>query len=192
MPKFNEAQFFIDGKSYFEDLFNKLMLADNTIYIADWWLSPEVFLRRPVNITPYLSMIKNNIIENTELENMTRLMDVLNYKAKQGVKIYILIFKELPFTLNINSYHTENIFSNLNKNIKITRFGNTLLWSNHEKIVIIDDIIGYVGGLDLCWGRYDNNQHPIYESIKKDNIYEFPFIDYNNDRINDFSKKEKY
>ena len=195
VPKFNEAQFFIDGKNYFEDLFNKLMLANDTIYITDWWLSPEVFLRRPVNITPYLSMKENNLIENTDLENMTRLMDVLNYKAKQGVKIYILIYKEFSFAMNLNSEHTESILNSLNENIKVTRypsFTDTIYWSDHEKLVIIDNIIGYVGGLDLCWGRYDNNQHPINEAINKDNIYEFPFIDYSNIRIKDFSNVDNY
>ena len=58
VEKYNECQWFIDGKSYFEDLFHKLMHANNTIFISDWWLSPEVFLRRPVNVTPYLDMIQ--------------------------------------------------------------------------------------------------------------------------------------
>ena len=125
---------------------------------------------------------------------MTRLMDVLNYKAKQGVKIYILIYNEFSIALSINSAHTQNIFNKLNENIKITRYPSleTILWSNHEKLVIIDQVIAYVGGLDLCWGRYDNNQHSIYEPINPENIYEFPFIDYSNIRIKDFSKVEKY
>ena len=90
--KYNECQWFVDGKSYFEDLFQKLMEAKNSIYITDWWLSPEVFLRRPVDVTPYLEMVKNKLIINNQEQNITRLMDVLNYKAKQGVQIYILIY----------------------------------------------------------------------------------------------------
>lgn len=30
------------------------------------------------------------------------------------------------------------------------------MWSHHEKIVVIDQKIAYIGGLDLCYGRYDN------------------------------------
>ena len=197
VEKYNECKWFVDGKSYFEDLFDKLMEANNSIYISDWWLSPEVFLRRPVNVKPYLEMVNNKIITYDRVENMTRLMDVLNYKAKQGVKIYILIYKEFSVALSINSAHTENIFTKLNENIKVTRYPSftetlTLLWSDHEKLVIIDNVIGYVGGLDLCWGRYDNNQHPIYEAPNPQNIYEFPLIDYSNSRIKDFSEVEKY
>ena len=198
IPKYNESYWFIDGKNYFEDLFYKLMEANNSIYITDWWLSPEVFLRRPVNITPYLDMIQNDILinNNQPINNMTRLIDVLNYKANQGVKIYILIYKEFSIAMSINSEYTENAFNALNnKNIKITRFPSftdTILWSNHEKLVIIDDIIGYVGGLDLCWGRYDNNNHSIYEAPNNQNIYEFPFIDYSNMRKKDITNIEYY
>ena len=195
VEKYNEGKWFIDGKNYFEDLFEKLMEANDTIYISDWWLSPELFLKRPVDVKPYLDMVEKNIIINEQMENMTRLMDVLNYKAKQGVQIYILIYKEFSIALSLNSEYTENIFNKLDKNIKVTRypsFKDTILWSDHEKLVIIDNIIGYVGGLDLCWGRYDNNKHPIYEAPNSQNIYEFPFIDYANNRINDFSNVEKY
>ena len=195
VEKYNECKWFVDGKSYFEDLFDKLMEANNSIYISDWWLSPEVFLRRPVNVKPYLEMVNNKIITYDRVENMTRLMDVLNYKAKQGVKIYILIYKEFSVALSINSAHTEKLFTKLNENIKVTTyppFTQALLWSDHEKLVIIDNVIGYVGGLDLCWGRYDNNQHPIYEAPNPQNIYEFPLIDYSNSRIKDFSEVEKY
>ncbi len=195
--KYNECQWFVDGKSYFEDLFQKLMEAKNSIYITDWWLSPEVFLRRPVDVTPYLEMVKNKLIINNQEQNITRLMDVLNYKAKQGVQIYILIYNEFFNFLKLNTFHTENTFNKLNnENIKITGYpkgaDRTIRWSNHEKLVIIDQIIGYVGGLDLCWGRYDNNQHPIYEAPNPQNIYEFPLIDYSNNRIKDYSKVENY
>lgn len=32
-----------------------------------------------------------------------------------------------------------------------------LLWSHHEKMVIIDQKIGFMGGLDICYGRMDNH-----------------------------------
>ena len=73
-------------------------------------MSPEVFLVRPVDVSPYLKMAENKLIIDNQVKNMTRLIDVLNYKAKQGVQIYILVYKEFSFSLNINSAYTENIF----------------------------------------------------------------------------------
>ena len=126
---------------------------------------------------------------------MTRLMDVLNYKAKEGVKIYILVYYECSLALTLNSKHTEDVFKELNSNIKVTRHPSdafTLLWSHHEKLVIIDQMIGYVGGLDLCWGRYDFPQHPIYEPPNPQREYHFPLIDYSNARICDFTEVQNY
>lgn len=33
--------------------------------------------------------------------------------------------------------------------------------SHHEKIVTIDNQISFIGGLDLCFGRYDNFEHKV-------------------------------
>ena len=193
--KYNVCQWFVDGKDYFEDLYQKLMEAKYTIFITDWWMSPELFLRRPVDEKIYIEMSKSKILTKNFGEEMTRLMDILNYKAQQGVKIYLLIYYECSLALTLNSEHTEETFRKINKKIKIIRHPSdafTLLWSHHEKLVIIDQIIAYVGGLDLCWGRYDNHNHPIYEGPNPQNIYEFPLIDYSNARICDFSNVEKY
>ena len=181
----NFAHWFIDGKDYFNDLYEKLMEAKKSIFITDWWMSPEVWLKRPVIETDYTSFFKKN--------NMTRLMDVLEHKAKEGVKIYILLYYECSIAIKLNSKYTQDTLEKLHKNIMVTRHPTDkldLLWSHHEKLVIIDQIIGYVGGLDLCWGRYDTNEHPIYEAPNSEKKYFYPFIDYSNARICDFVNVE--
>ena len=189
--KNNYAHWFIDGKDYFEDLFQKLMDANKTIFITDWWLSPEVWLKRPVFEADYIN--KKNKKKNED--NLSRLMDILEFKAKKGVKIYILIYYECSLALTLNSKHTQDTLEKLHKNIKVTRHPKDkldLLWSHHEKLVIIDQQIGYVGGLDLCWGRYDFLEHPITETPNSEKKYYFPFIDYSNARIADFMNVEDY
>ena len=193
---YNICQYFCDGRDYFTDLFYQLMEAKQTIFITDWWMSPEVFLLRPVDEKIYLDMKEKGEITRNLGNKMTRLMDVLNYKAKQGVKIYILVYYEVSLALTLNSKHTEEILNGLNKNINVTRHPSdpfsTLLWSHHEKLVVIDQTIGYVGGLDLCWGRYDYSQHPIYEGPNPQREYHFPLIDYSNARICDFKDVQNY
>ena len=187
--KNNYAHWFIDGKDYFEDLFQKLMEARRTIFITDWWLSPEVWLRRPIFEEDYIKVSK------IKEDKLSRLMDILKFKAKKGVKIYILIYYECTLALTLNSKHTQETLEKLHKNIKVTRHPYNkldLLWSHHEKLVIIDQQIGYVGGLDLCWGRYDFHEHPIYELPNSEKKYYFPCIDYSNARICDFVNVENF
>ena len=58
-----------------------------------------------------------------------------------------------------------------------------LYWAHHEKLCLIDGKIAFMGGLDLCFGRWDTNQHPIADCHPSnlDNIV-FPGQDYNNAR----------
>ena len=39
--------------------------------------------------------------------------------------------------------------------------GGTFLWAHHEKLICIDQNIAFVGGLDLCYGRWDHCCHPL-------------------------------
>ena len=186
----NYAFWFVDGQDYFNDLFEKLMEAKKTIFITDWWMSPEVWLKRPILESDYKAFFKKK-----KKESLSRLMDVLEYKAKKGVKIYILLYYECSLALTLDSKYTEDTLEKLHKNIEVTRHPSDaldLLWSHHEKLVIIDQQIGYVGGLDLCWGRYDFHEHPIYEPPNSEKKYFFPFIDYSNARICDFSNVRNY
>ena len=52
----NLAHWFVDGEEYFADLYKNLMEAKDTIFITDWWMSPEVWLIRPIKVEVYESM----------------------------------------------------------------------------------------------------------------------------------------
>jgi len=101
--RYNLCHWFVDGKSYFDDLYEKLMNAEKCIYITDWWMSPEVFLKRPVEEKIYIEMSKEKIITRDSGEKMSRLKDILDYKARQGVKAYILIYYEVSIAVTLNS-----------------------------------------------------------------------------------------
>lgn len=61
-----------------------------------------------------------------------------------------------------------------------------LYWAHHEKLCIVDNT-AFMGGLDLCFGRWDTNQHAIADVHPTDlNEIVFPGQDYNNNRVLDF------
>ena len=192
--KGNLAHWFADGEDYFKDLAEKLMEAKESIFITDWWMSPQVWLIRPVPTTQYMALAFQNKARK-EVPPYSRLMDILYQCANRGVKVYVLVYAECSLALTLNSAHTQHALEDLHPNIQVERHPlncTDLLWSHHEKLVIIDQIIGYVGGLDLCWGRWDTHSHPIYEKHNDEENYYFPAIDYSNARIRDFDKVENY
>ena len=183
----NNIKWYVDGRDYFWAVSVALEKAKETIYIADWWLSPELFLRRP----PYY---------NQEW----RLDQVLKRRAEAGVKIYVIVYKEVAAALTCNSAHTKHALQSLCPkgtpgygNIKCLRhpdhnvFENagdmTFYWAHHEKFIVIDYNMAFIGGLDLCFGRWDNRQHPladVHPAGVQNEI--FPGQDFNNNRIMDF------
>ena len=193
--KGNSAHWFSDGEEYFKDLSEKLMKAEESIFIADWWLSPELWLTRPVQTQEYIEMESQNK-KRKESPPYSRLMDILFQCANRGVKVYILIYSENSLALFLNSSHSQHALETLHQNIQVERHplnSIDLLWSHHEKIVIIDQIFGYVGNLGLCWGSWDTHKHLIFEEEKNDeDKYYFPGIDYSNKRLKDFDRVDKY
>ncbi|XP_054719269.1 phospholipase D2-like [Uloborus diversus] len=143
-----ECKWIVDGATYFEAVAEALENAREEIFIADWWLTPEVYLKRPTVHGHYWQLVY-----------------ILKRKAREGVKIYVLLFKELEVALGINSSHTEKKLKNMHKNIKVLRHPwaskGVLLWAHHEKIVCVDQTYAFVGGLDLCYGRWDDFQHRL-------------------------------
>lgn len=165
-------------------------MAKDVIYIHDWWLSPELYLRRP-----------------PEGNQKWRIDRVLKRKAEQGVKIFVIVYRNYDFTIPIDSFYTKHSLLDLHPNIYFMRspnqlIQNTYFWAHHEKLCLIDHTVAFVGGLDLCFGRWDTPDHVLVDdspipfhaaTANSNSIYEnkgsfqmWPGKDYSNPRAKDF------
>ncbi|KAG2721387.1 hypothetical protein I3843_02G066000 [Carya illinoinensis] len=145
----SQAQWFVDGRAAFEAIASSIEDAKSEIFICGWWLCPELYLRRPF-----------------DAHASSRLENLLEAKAKQGVQIYILLYKEVALALKINSDYSKRKLLSIHENVRVLRYpdhfsSGVYLWSHHEKLVIIDYQICFIGGLDLCFGRYDTCEHKV-------------------------------
>ncbi|KAE9977221.1 hypothetical protein BLS_001552 [Venturia inaequalis] len=210
----NDAKWYVDGCGYMWAVSKALEEAKDTIWILDWWLSPELYLRRPP--------AKN---EKYRIDNM------LKAAAERGVKVNIIVYKEVTQALTLSSSHTKHALEDCHQNICVFRhpdhlpdkqtiasdfltglqnikltaanavklpgnalsalYGTTedtvLYWAHHEKLCLVDGHTAFMGGLDLCYGRWDTNQHSIADAHPGDvNRIVFAGQDYNNSRIMDF------
>ncbi|XP_034933646.1 phospholipase D1 [Chelonus insularis] len=156
------ASWFVDGSSYMSAIADALENAKEEIFIADWWLSPEIYMKRP-------------IIHG----NYWRLDKILQRKALSGVKVFVMIYKEVELALGINSYYSkQKLVSACPENIKVFRHPDharvgIFLWAHHEKIVVVDQTVAFVGGIDLCYGRWDTEEHRLTDlgSTHQSSIY---------------------
>ncbi|KAI2423890.1 hypothetical protein LOZ30_005859 [Ophidiomyces ophidiicola] len=211
---YNDAKWYVDGCTYMWAVSRALETARESIWILDWWLSPELYLRRPP-------------AQNEQY----RLDRMLQAAAQRGVKVNVIVYKEVTQALALSSSHTKHHLEDLHPNIAVFRhpdhlpdkktlhsnvvsgFQNMTLnpagiaklsgdalkglygmsdnvilyWAHHEKLCLVDGKLAFMGGLDLCFGRWDTYQHSISDVHPhdiKDTI--FPGQDYNNARILDF------
>ncbi|KAI1838973.1 hypothetical protein CBS147337_698 [Penicillium roqueforti] len=210
----NDAKWYVDGCGYFWAVSRALENARESIWILDWWLSPELYLRRPP--------AKN---EQYRLDRM------LQAAAQRGVRVNVIVYKEVTQALTLSSSHTKHALEDLHPNISVFRHPDhlpdrqemtadiestlqnlsldskslskmskdtlkglygmrddvILYWAHHEKLCLIDGQIAFMGGLDLCFGRWDTNQHNLSDLHPSDvNQTVFPGQDYNNSRVLDF------
>lgn len=130
------------------------------------------------------------------LHERWRLDRCLARAAERGCDVRIICYKEVQNALVLKSRHTKHALEKLHPNIKVMRHPDhtalegknvTLFWAHHEKMMLIDRRVGFMGGIDLCYGRWDLNYHPIadlHPGFPDSQI--FTGQDYNNARYQDF------
>ncbi|KAH6607433.1 phospholipase D/nuclease [Trichoderma cornu-damae] len=210
-PSSGNVKWFVDGCSYFWAVSEALQRAEESIYILDWWLSPELYLRRPPS-----------------RNEQYRLDVMLQAAAERGVKVHIIVYKEVEAALTLDSAHTKHALEKLHPNIGVFRhpdhtptgydlaseIGNSfhnltnfdlatvskdaltaiygaaddvvLYWAHHEKLLVVDRNLASDDGILTLTQKCA--AHPIADA-HPGNVENtvFPGQDYNNARIFDFS-----
>ncbi|KAF7929659.1 hypothetical protein EAE99_004563 [Botrytis elliptica] len=181
------AQWLVDGRDYMWNVSRAINEAKDVIYIHDWWLSPQLYMRRPAAIS-----------------QKWRLDRLLQKKAREGVKVFIIVYRNVEAAIPIDSEFTKFSMLDLHPNIFVQRSPNQFkknqfFFAHHEKICIVDHIVAFVGGIDLCFGRWDTPQHTVVDDKPTgfehsdspkdaDHCQLWPGKDYSNPRVQDFYK----
>uniref|UniRef100_A0A8C1WQV4 Phospholipase n=1 Tax=Cyprinus carpio TaxID=7962 RepID=A0A8C1WQV4_CYPCA len=136
------SKWYVNGKQYMEDVANALEEAEEEIFITDWWY-----------------------VEKTSTIHLAFLWNCL-FLQQKGVRIFVMLYKEVELALGINSEYSKRTLQQLHPNIKVMRHpdhvsSSVYLWAHHEKIVVIDQSVAFVGGIDLAYGRWDDLEHRL-------------------------------
>lgn len=113
-----------------------------------------------------------------------RLDRLLQRKAEEGVRIYVMVYKEVTASMALSSKHTKHALEDLHENIacmrhpdhsggesidflhwddsRVLNVGELVYYfSHHEKLCVVDNKLAAMGGLDACYGRWDTHNHPL-------------------------------
>ncbi|KAJ1420296.1 Phospholipase D/Transphosphatidylase [Sesbania bispinosa] len=169
-------------KKLWEDVYKAIEGAKYIVYIAGWSFNPKmVLVRDPHTEIPHARGIK--------------LGELLKKKAEEGVAVRVMLWDDetsLPFIKNkgVMNTHDEDAFAYFNHTKVICRKCPRLhnkfptLFAHHQKTITVDiaehksvsdrELVSFVGGLDLCDGRYDTEQHSLFQTlIKESHCYDF-------------------
>ena len=149
----SQAKWYVDGQDYMAAVADSIEAAEKEIFITDWQLNPHIFMKRPDSGVDSL---------------LWRLDKMLLRKAEQGVRTYILLYWESKIAgMDLGSEYAQTALRH--DNIEVLRHPDmtTLLlnpstmfrWSHHEKVVVVDRSVAFVGAIDLCFGRWDTHSH---------------------------------
>uniref|UniRef100_A0A8C3B333 Phospholipase n=1 Tax=Cyclopterus lumpus TaxID=8103 RepID=A0A8C3B333_CYCLU len=108
-----------------------------------------------------------NIPAKWYVNGQTYMEDVADaLEEQQGVRIFVMLYKEVELALGTNSEYSKRTLLTLHPNIKVMRHPDHVssavyLWAHHEKIIVIDQSVAFVGGIDLAYGRWDDREHRL-------------------------------
>ncbi|STE15329.1 phospholipase D-like domain-containing protein [Citrobacter sp. wls718] len=141
----NEAKAFLGGKEYFEALIYEFENAQKTIYITGWQVNWDAQLKPDV-----------------------RLVDSLLQAAMRSAQLKIYIMPWANMVIETYAAATERVFAALNQHLGRDAFFVQLagsksgsFFSHHQKCVIVDESVAFVGGIDLAYGRYDDGRFSL-------------------------------
>ncbi|KAE8669841.1 Phospholipase D epsilon [Hibiscus syriacus] len=169
---------FSSPRKLWEDVYKAIEGSKHLVYIAGWSFNPNmVLVRDPETNIPHARGVK--------------LGELLKLKAEEGVAVRVMLWNDetsLPLIKNqgIMRAHDEDAFAYFKHTKVVCKLCPRLhhkfptLFAHHQKTVTVDtraahglsindrEITSFVGGIDLCDGRYDTEQHSLFRMLNSE------------------------
>ncbi|KAH9308102.1 hypothetical protein KI387_036013, partial [Taxus chinensis] len=169
---------FEHGKCW-EEICHAILEAHHLVYITGWSIYHRVKLvREPTKPLPEGGLLN--------------LGDLLKYKSQEGVRVLLLVWDDKTShdtlilktggVMQTHDEETKRFFKHSSVHCVLSpRYGSSKLswfkqrvvgslYTHHQKSVIVDSqgpgnnrkLTAFIGGLDLCDGRYDTSEHRLF------------------------------
>ncbi len=144
------AGLLIDGRDYFRAFYRAAEQAQRYLLLAGWQFDSDVPLLRgddadgaalPIRLLPFLRAL---------------------CKRRPELRVYLLCWDYSPAFYFQREWIQDLRFNGLHRGPIRFRFDDrhAIGASHHQKFVVVDGSLGFVGSMDLCNGRWDEREHP--------------------------------
>lgn len=157
----NDVRFFTTGEDYFKDVAAAIDQASSSIFITGWQVNYDVLL-----------------------DGKRSLWQCLHQALKRQAALKVYVMPWLSPSGSVGTYDFETMLAIFQLNAGLPggarafctpaiqqsdMQGLGVAFSHHQKSVVIDNRIGYVGGIDLAYGRRDDNNFSLDASKHQGN-----------------------
>lgn len=144
-----KVAFLIDGEPYFRILQPALARARRTIWIVGWDFSADIKLRPLDEDAPLLGDYLRELVE-----------------AKADLHIRVQVWAMGPaYSQKRVGLYTGPQWANHPRITLCFDSSHPVRGAHHQKIVLIDDSLAFLGGIDLTEGRWDTSEHLVERPI---------------------------
>jgi len=147
--KVDESGIYVDGAEYYTAFYHAALKARRYIIISGWQFDSEVLLLRGA--------------EERRARRDVRLLKFLDALCRMNpeLHIYILAWDFSLIFMHEREWMQEIIFNWSTSERLHFRFDSmhAIGASQHQKYVVMDGALAFLGGMDICAGRWDSRSH---------------------------------
>ncbi|XP_028799099.1 phospholipase D alpha 1-like [Neltuma alba] len=187
MIRLSEGRYYEPSRCW-EDIFHAITNARHLIYITGWSVYTEITLIRDLR-GPIPNITLGELLKKKADEGVNVLMLVWDDRTS---------VKELKKDglMATHDQETEEYFRNTKVKCVlcprnpddgrsiIQGFEISTMFTHHQKTVVVDSgipgegsqrrrIVSFIGGIDLCDGRYDTQEHPLFSTLNTTHYNDF-------------------
>jgi phospholipase D1/2 len=161
VPRYqNECTPYTTGRDYMKAVADAIRGAKKFIFITDWQLDYDVELDN-----------------RGDPKHPGRLSELLADALQRGVHVRILCYDSIAAALDTHDDNTQNKLNalpkgkgslqvmlqnpNTGRSSKAKQRDLNVFFSHHQKSVVVDGHLAFLGGLDLAYGRWDTNAFDV-------------------------------
>lgn len=176
---------------YFRDVYDAVCQAQKLIYIVGWSVDYTLELLRGEEKSAGRHKKQGGDVDSYY---SSHLGDLLEEKSNEGVVVNLLVWNDLTSNMFIGegvvATRDEELRrygnrSNINLRLVprkgtsniVKRIQKSYFYTHHQKCVIADtpeqELVAFVGGIDLTYGRYDSNDYPLFRTLQTTHSEDF-------------------
>jgi phospholipase D1/2 len=158
MSEGNSVEPLLTGQEYFKKLAAAIGAAEKSIYMLGWQINWDVHL------TPGVRLYDAFLNALTAKPNLK--IYVLPWEGSSQVPTYVKETKQVFDTIN-TKLGSKRIFTTLAAAMPDPSAGADIFFSHHQKQVVIDEKIAFIGGIDVAYGRNDDATYNLNASSRQ-------------------------